>query len=162
MTLNRIDKESAEVLIEKIKNAVENIVLNIDSVGGSVIWAFKIFEEIRKSKYPITGVVNGKAGSSAVYVLQACEKRIAFSHSKIHLHTVAINEDHHLVDKEMLEEAETKEREMAEFIAERSGMKTAEVIGMMREKRKLSADEALGLKLVDKVVLGEFFNSEAA
>lgn len=162
ITLDRIEKTSEKLITEKIKSARENIVLIINSGGGSIESAFRIFEVIRNSRYPVMGIVNGKAASSAIYILEACVQRIAFLHSKIEFHTVTVKKDFHLIDKNLLERAEKSENRMAKFISARSGIKLEEVIKMMREKRIVSPEEALELKLIDKIEKNTFYDYKAA
>ena len=152
LTLNRIEKDSVKKLIEKIENSEEDIILHIHSGGGSVAWAQRLFEAIRNSKYPVTGVVSGTAESAAVYVLQACETRIATFHSAIRFHSVTVNKEYFLINEKLLKTAERQETEMARSIAERSKIGFHKVINLMRKNKRFFAPEALKYGLIDKIV----------
>jgi ATP-dependent protease ClpP protease subunit len=85
----QITEASALRLITEIGNLAQEsekpIRLDINSTGGSLEAAFKIYTAIKRSRAPLYGVVT-KAHSGALYVLQACTRRIGKAKSKYGLH----------------------------------------------------------------------------
>lgn len=84
-----ITEASAQRLIGEIDKLAEEsdkpIRLDINSTGGAIESAFRIYAAIKRSRAPVYGVVS-KAHSGALYVLQACTLRIGKPKSKYGLH----------------------------------------------------------------------------
>lgn len=68
----------------------KEITLYIDSGGGEVQAGLDIYDMIKHSKAPVTGIVYRKANSMASVILQACVKRKAFENAEIIIHDISI------------------------------------------------------------------------
>lgn len=66
--------------------SVDPIFIHIDSEGGELSHAKKIYYAIRRSKCPITSIVTGEASSCASLIFQAAKTRIMTEGSYIMLH----------------------------------------------------------------------------
>ena len=66
------------------------ITLYIDSEGGEVIAGFDMYDVVKKSKAPVTGIVRRRVASMAVLVLQACKKRFMHENSHMMLHSISV------------------------------------------------------------------------
>lgn len=139
-------------------NAVDDlreITLYINSSGGSVSAGLDIYDIIRHSNAPVTGIVYRFANSMATVILQACTTRKALKHSEIVIHHIKINKEWHEFD-ENLEEAlaDTKrdQESIYEIFARRTGRSLEEIKRICREAKTMFADEARGLGLIDEVI----------
>jgi ATP-dependent Clp protease protease subunit len=132
----------------------QEIVLYIDSNGGYVSAGLDIYDIIRHSRAPVVGVVYRRANSMASVILQACQRRKAMRHSELALHDITTPPltlaD--LEDQEKLKNTRRAQEEIYQIINQRSGMAVEEVRKICKEGKKLSADEALGLGLIDEVI----------
>ncbi len=85
---------SVDKIIEKLfKLNLENapIYLQIDSNGGSISGAKRLYDNIRFSSNKVIGVVIGECYSSAALILQACHQRYSSPLSKFGLHYVRLD-----------------------------------------------------------------------
>lgn len=68
------------------KAGADEILLEINTGGGSVPAGFEISRAIEDSNAPVTCVVDGEAASMGFYVLQSCEKRLMTRRSRLMAH----------------------------------------------------------------------------
>lgn len=134
--------------------AYKNIDVRINSVGGEVYTGIAIFNALRASKANITLYVDGVAASMAS-VIALCGKPVYMSrYARLMLHSVSGGCYGNKKDlKEVLDEIESLEDTLCQMYAERLGkdkaaIKTAYFDGT---DHWLTADEALGLGLVDGI-----------
>jgi ATP-dependent Clp endopeptidase proteolytic subunit ClpP len=66
--------------------SVEPITFYIDSPGGSASAGLDIYDAVKSSKSPVTGIVMRRASSAAAIVLQACAVRKIHRNSDIMMH----------------------------------------------------------------------------
>jgi len=134
---------------------IKEISLYINSGGGSVVAGFDIYDIIRHSKTPVTGVVYRYANSMATVVLQACKVRKALRHGDICIHNIKINEEWHKFE-ENLEEAlrvpKKNQQEIYEIMAERTGRSMEEIRNAFRESKTMCAEEAKEFGLIDEII----------
>jgi len=136
---------SAEgVLMALRQNASANVLVRINSPGGSVTEGFAIYNHLMEHRGKVTTRVDGLAGSMAsVLMLAGDERQIAFGG------TVMIHNPFGIVEGESRELrgiADMLDRQRAEMVAiysKRTGLSAARVMKMMDETTWLGADEAL-------------------
>lgn len=135
----------------------EEIRLYIDSSGGSVAAGLDIYDIIKHSKAPITGIVYRKANSMASVILQGCAKRQAMGHAEIVIHNITsrpIRSDEFEGDrlKKVVEEIGKNQRDVYEVLANRSGRTIAEVAKKCLEDVSMTAAEAKDFGLIDEII----------
>lgn len=132
------------------------IVLYIDSAGGLVSAGLDIYDMVRHSKAPITGIVYRRAYSMASVILQGCVSRESLPHAEILVHSVRLNELPLNNIEEDIDKALKKGRELQSTINEifknRTGLSVAVIKKMNRENKTISPSEALEYGLIDKIL----------
>lgn len=151
LTIQDISKETAPIIIRELEHQTEEIILIINSFGGSVSWGLKIYEAIRNARYPVTGLVMVEAASIAVLILQACAERCIHANAKIIFHDIVIKKpvaDRTAAD---LKNAEEKKSAVIERIFNRTQIAREEIRRFIQSEKRFTAREALACGLVDRV-----------
>ena len=147
------------------ESTVAEIKLIIDSSGGNVVPALRVFDTIRLSKAPVVGIVHGRCDSVAVSLFQACHRRLTTANSTFFLHFITsdLKFKFHESEKEVLKRLravrvhnhQLQER-IEKILSARTGRTIAQLRQLMQkgelEERRIMADEALKLGLVDEVI----------
>lgn len=139
-------------------NAVDDlkeITLYINSSGGSVTAGLDIYDIIRNSNAPVTGIVYRSANSMATVVLQACKIRKALKHSGIVIHNIKINKEWHEFEENLekaLADTKRDQESIYEIFVKRTGRSLEEIKRACRETKTMLADEAKKFGLIDEVI----------
>ena len=153
--------------IEKLNSlSVEPILLTIDSKGGDAEAGLKIYGAISVSSAPVIGLVLKEAWSSALIVLQACQRRLAKRAATLKIHNVSRNfdlsvtvgDDLNLVLEKHIRQVTTYLKEVKNLqdqidilVAARIGS-VALVRRYSNEGKILPAQQALKIGLIDDLV----------
>lgn len=134
----------------------EDITLYIDSNGGAVTPGLDIYDMIRHSKAPITGIVYRRAYSMASVILQGCVHRYALPHAEILVHGIRLGELS-LIDIEddidkTLKRSRALQHAVNEIYKNRIGCSIKIIQRMNRLNERVSAQEALAQGLIDKLI----------
>ena len=85
-----VTAQAARKFVKNLRTLVgagaERVTVVINSPGGSIQHGMAIYDAIRLSPVPVTGLVYGEASSMASVILQACTKRVAAPHACIMYH----------------------------------------------------------------------------
>lgn len=135
----------------------EKITIYINSSGGSVWAGFDIYDIIKHSQAPVTGIVYRVVGSMAIAVLQACKKRKALEHSIFSFHNLRQNlhaewDEFEKKMNQALDDVKKDQLNYNRIIAERIGAEMAKVEQFCKEKKILSAQEARDIGLIDEII----------
>ncbi len=141
----------------------EGINILIDTDGGSVQPALALYDLIKISSAPVTGIVVGDCKSMGVILLQACHIRMATPHSDFYIHNLAWKNPVLSVDdffNKMFRKKETELKKLKtkiiNILKRRSGLSTKKIKELMNDGENYGthffADEALRLGLIDKIV----------
>lgn len=139
-------------------NALDNrskITIYINSSGGSVSAGLDIYDIVRHSKAPVTGIVYRMANSMATIVLQACKTRQTLRHNVMQIHNIMRNEEWHKFEEnleETLKDTKKNQQNIYEIMAERTGRTIEEIKKACREAKTMTADEAKEFGLIDEVI----------
>lgn len=145
----------------------EEIILQIFSQGGDVDSGFRLYEIIRNSPSPITGLAY-EANSMAIVVLQACAKRQANKGASFQFHNihwkmvfrekVSFNPNWEEFMEELAcqtrrdwEKIAAQQARYYEIIARRMNIDPGFVEALCREKRCLNAKQAHQFGLIDEI-----------
>ncbi len=150
-------KEASKMIIWLNAQSDKEITLYINSFGGSVSAGLALYDVIKNSAAPITGIVCPFANSMALVVLQACRTRKAMPHSIIRLHNnrIRLHAEWDKIEQELKEELEKVKRgqeEVWQILAERSGKEKEWIKKICQSKLELTAQEAKEAGLIDKIV----------
>ncbi|MFZ4632219.1 MAG: ATP-dependent Clp protease proteolytic subunit [Patescibacteria group bacterium] len=139
------------------------IFLQMNGSGGSFAGAKKLFDNVQMSLNPVTGVVTGDAFSAIAVILQACHKRCATKHSRIHIHnvscpvTLTIGPDDNIIDLNELVLVELNRVKLdnsllINILSERMEIGKIEVKKILDKDSTLTPKQALELRLIDEIV----------
>lgn len=159
--IDTIDNETAKRLGVEIiwlnAKSDEKITLYINSSGGDIAAGLDIYDIIKHSKAPITGIVYRQANSMAIIALQACKSRKVMSYSEFCFHNMRISihvewdEFEKIKDKE-LQKIKERQETYNKIISKRSGADVKIIEGWCKEKKIMSPEEALEFNLVDEII----------
>ncbi len=141
----------------------EEIKLLIDSDGGMVQAAMSIYDLVKLSAAPVTGLVVGDCKSMAIILLQACTTRLATPHSNFYIHelnwksgTIILDKDAKDMLKAKMKELKLIRNKIINILTGRPRLTPTMVDQLMSEGENkgtyLLAERALKLGLIDKIV----------
>ena len=135
----------------------DEITIYINCSGGSVSAALSLYDIIKNSKSPVTGIVFRRANSMAAVVLQACKVRKAMMHCQIALHNLKLylNEEWDEFEekaKAQLKDIRENQEKVWRIMSERTNMDLEAIKKLCQEKRILTASEAKEMGFVDFVI----------
>jgi ATP-dependent protease ClpP protease subunit len=153
-----LDLAEAMYMVQVSTPTPEFILLEIDSVGGSVQSGFLMTKMVEESPVPVYCIVDGKAASMAFYVLQGCKLRFMTARSTLTVHEPAQvlpsgrgTRQDYMKDAERLR---TLNISMSYFWSRRLNISREEFLRRIDDKDwVMSAPEAFGVKAVDQVVM---------
>lgn len=148
---------SAASLAKEIRNLDAEIIhLRINSPGGDVFGARIVEQALRDHKATVIAYIDGLAASAATFLMLAADEIQINQGGFIMIHNASTiawgnaNDIQKAVD--MLRKVDTS---IAESYATRTGKEVEDLANMMAEETWLSANEALEMKFVDKVMEGQ-------
>lgn len=164
--LNRsLSERDADMLIAELfqLNKTEGpIYLQINSPGGSAPGANKLYDNIVNTHNPVIGVVVGDCFSMAAIVLQACDRRYASKHSRLHIHHVTHpgfilrhNDTIESLEKKLLEGialAQKNDKILIDILEKRMKISREEIIEIMDKDEPMTAKRALEIGLIDAII----------
>ena len=139
--------------------AKTEIKLVIDTPGGDVIAALKLYDAISFSRAPVTCIINGECSSSGVVILQGAKKRLMTKHSFIYLHPISISfeKEQFAIDEkteerisDRLKGTRARQKFIYDIIAKKTGRSLEEI--KAKEEKLILAEEAKKLNLIDEIV----------
>ncbi len=139
-------------------NSISNdeITLYIDSPGGDGASGLDIYDAIKHSKAPVTGIVYRRANSMAAVILQACTTRKTMRHSEILFHIVRVHDIK--LDKleeninEALKISKARQESIYKIVSQRSGMPLEKVKKLFKKDDSLWPEEAKKLGFIDEII----------
>lgn len=167
MELNDVIYVSKAITWMNAQDTETPIQLRINSNGGSTPVGLDIYDIVRESKAPVTGVVMCRSDSIASIVLQGCAKRISLPHATMLLHRVStelrLHESvsagdtfdwgaHEQRMKKVLQEGEKYQAILEKIYSDRARQDIQKIRSLVAGNgTHLNAQEALALNLVDEV-----------
>jgi len=157
---NEIEENSANLIVAQLLyldslDTSKDIMIYINSPGGSVYDAFAIYDTMNYIKSEIQTVAIGMAASAAAFILSSGTKgkRFALPHSKIMIHQPAGGTRGKITDMEIdLEESIKIKKQLEEILAKNTGQNLAKLHQDMERDYYMSAAESKEYGLVDKVI----------
>jgi ATP-dependent Clp protease protease subunit len=145
----------AQLLLLSAENPDKDIVLYINSPGGSVTAGMAIYDTMQYVDCDVATVAMGLAASMGQFLLSAGEpgKRYALPHSRIMMHQpsagVGGTESDIAIQAQLFRK---HKQEMAELIAQHTGQPVEKIIADSDRDRWFTAEEAREYGFVDHVV----------
>lgn len=142
----------------KDDDALETVVLELNSPGGSVPDGYRIFNALQDMKargVRVEAVINGKAASMATVIAMAADHVAITKGSLMLVHDASGGV--HGTSSDHLKMAKTLEgisSEIATIYAEKTGASATGMRELMAEDRWMTADEASKIGFVDEIITG--------
>lgn len=134
----------------------QEIELYLDSAGGDFEAGMDIYDILRYSQAPITGIVYRRANSMATVILQACKIRKILKNSQIIVHNIYVGRrslnDWRKDKGEIIDAAEKQQQIIYDIFASRTGKNIEEIKNIFDEEKILSSSEAKDLNIVDEII----------
>lgn len=149
---------NSQWFIEQINDAIDDVTIEINSIGGSVIHGVAIFNAIKAyDKGTVTAKITGVAASIASYIVLACDKVIAYDNTTYMIHNASLPA---FGDYRELQKAAAISEGLSAIIAKAYVFKTA-----MSDKdiRKLMEDETFyyGAEMLEAGFVDEIISTES-
>lgn len=131
----------------------KDLVMRVQSYGGSVYEGLAMFNAIKAHKGKTTGVVDGLAASIATYTLMACDEIHMPENSTFMIHNPSIGawgEEDEI--ESALTQVKNAKTTVSNAYVERSGKPLEDVLSAMAQESWFTAQEALEWGLIDKVI----------
>lgn len=153
-----VDQQATQRLnaaIDKLTKAnVEKIEFFFSSLGGNIYEGFILASIMQNSRVPIAAHATNHIDSIANVIYLASKERTAESYAKFYLHGAStpqgVFDEKTLIDQ--LSAIRANNNRIAHFISENSGAPLKKIQSMMKTGVTISAQEALTLKVVQKIV----------
>lgn len=134
----------------------EEIPLIINCNGGSATAGLNIYDMVRFSNAPVTGIVFGRANSMASVILQGCKKRYALPHAKMWIHylrtyEIPLNEIEEDLEK-AIRLAREEQESINEIYREATHRSLEDIKSALKADKSMSAKEALEFGLIDEII----------
>lgn len=145
----------AQILFLENQDPNKDIILYINSPGGSVYDAMAIYDTMQFVKSDIQTVGIGVQASAAAFLLSSGTKgkRFLLPNATVMIHQPSSGTKGKVTDQEIdLREALRVKRMMEEIMAKNTGQKTSRIHDDMERDFWMTAQEAVKYGLVDKVI----------
>lgn len=124
----------------------------INSIGGIVLDGYAIYNAILKTKTKVDTYCFGLAASIAAVIFQAGRNRIMADYGVLMYHNPLGTDDNDALT--------AMRNSICKMIATRSGMSDEDVLKMMARESYIDAQEAMEMKLCDKIEASVDFNKK--
>lgn len=159
----RVDGETCNELIQQLmflerEDSGKEIVLYINSPGGSVQDGLAVYDLLRLLKSPIRTVCIGTCASMGAIIFLAGNKREMMSHGKIMIHDPAFGGNHEMGGKKPheiqteLDDLNRCRQSLATIISERTGKDIEEVYKVTANDTYYNPQEAIEFGLATDVI----------
>ena len=147
---------TAQLLFLESDDPEKDIYFYINSPGGSVTAGLAIYDTMQYITPDVSTVCIGQAASMGAFLLAAGAKgkRVALRHARIMIHQPMGGFQGQVSDVEIhANEMRRLKLKLNEILAEHTGRDTEQILADTDRDKFMSAEEAMGYGLLDKVVL---------
>ena len=151
----------AQLLLLDSENPEKDIMLYINSPGGSVTAGLAIYDTMQHIRADVQTICLGQAASMGAFLLcsGAKGKRMALPSARIMIHQPLGGAQGQATDIELeAKEILRMKKMLTTIIAENSGQKVEKVVEDCERDHYLSAQEAMEYGLIDKVLMSTHDN----
>ena len=145
----------AQMLFLEMEDPDADIMLYINSPGGSVYAGMAIYDTMKYLKCDVSTVCIGMAASMGAFLLAAGTKgkRMALPNAEVMIHQPSAGTQGQVTDMALhLKRLETIKKRMNQILADRTGKPVEVVTADCERDNFMSAQEALEYGLIDKVL----------
>ena len=145
----------AQMLFLEAEDPDKDIMLYINSPGGSVTAGMAIYDTMRYLKCEVSTLCIGMAASMGAFLLAAGTKgkRMALPNSEIMIHQPSAGTQGQITDMAIhLKRLETIKARMNRILAENTGKSVEEVTAACERDNFMTSDEAQAFGLIDRVL----------
>ena len=145
----------AQLLYLESQDPDKDIMLYINSPGGSVTAGMAIYDTMQYIKCDVSTICIGMAASMGAFLLSAGAKgkRIALPNAEIMIHQPSAGTRGQITDMAIhLKRLEIIKERMTKIMAENTGRTFSEVHGACERDNFMTAEEALEFGLIDKII----------
>jgi len=146
----------AQLLFLEATDVNKDILMYINSPGGTVVDALAIYDTMNYIKPDVSTICIGEAASAAAFLVAAGAKgkRYALRNSRIMLHQVSSGVEGHIEDmKRHLKEAEQLNELLCRELAKNIGVTLKQLKKDIDRDYYMSPDEAKKYGVIDKVLV---------
>jgi ATP-dependent Clp protease, protease subunit len=145
----------AQLLLLDSENPEKDIMLYINSPGGSVTAGFAIYDTIKHIRADVCTICLGQAASMGAFLLSSCTpgKRMALPHSRILIHQPLGGAQGQATDIEIqAAEINRMKKLLNEILASNTGQSLKKIERDTDRDYIMSAEEGVAYGMVDKVI----------
>ena len=145
----------AQLLLLDSENPEKDIMLYINSPGGSVTAGFAIYDTMQHIRADVSTICLGQAASMGAFLLSsgAKGKRMALPHSRVLIHQPLGGAQGQATDIEIqAQEINRKKKSLNEILASNTGQDIAKIEKDTDRDYIMTPDEALKYGMIDKVI----------
>lgn len=147
-----------EALVRLLAKGSPPILILITSGGGDAVVSLDIYDGLMMYEGKKVALVMDRANSSAAFVMQACDIRLATRHAGILIHHISRRQvsldvlQNTRKLKKLREDVESRQAAIDRIFARRTGKTLREIRAQCRKDQSFKAQEALRFGLIDHVV----------
>lgn len=146
------DYTIAEDIISDIRNSEDDIMLILNSGGGSYFAGAEIYSELKASNQKSTAYIASLAGSASAILAMGATKRVISESAQLMFHQSAIGAFGKSQDlKEVSQMLDSIDAGIAEVLTANSSLTKDEAKDFISTDNFVDAQRALDLKLVDEI-----------
>ena len=146
------DYTIAEDIISDIRNSEDDIILILNSGGGSYFAGAEIYSELKASNQKSTAYIASLAGSASAVLAMGATKRVISESAQLMFHQSAIGAFGKSQDlKEVSQMLDSIDAGIAEVLTANSSLTKDEAKDFISTDNFVDAQRALDLKLVDEI-----------
>lgn len=147
-----VSAKDVSAVLDALPESVEQIVLRINSPGGSVFEAVSIVNLLRAHKARITGVVDGLAASAASFLVASCDETVMSPGTQMMIHSPSVIDWGNARDlRKTADVLDKVEASMIELYTAKAGEADWETL--LADETWMTAAETVELGLADRVAV---------
>lgn len=147
-----VSAKDVSAVLDALPESVEQIILRVNSPGGSVFEAVSIVNLLRAHKASVTAVVDGLAASAASFLAASCDETVMSPGTQMMIHSPSVIEWGNARDmRKMADVLDKVEASMIELYTAKAGEKDWSTL--LAEETWMTASETVELGLADRVAV---------
>ena len=146
----------AQLLLLDSENPEKDIMLYINSPGGSITAGMAIFDTMQHVRADVSTICMGEAASMGAFLLSGGTKgkRMALPNAEIMIHQPSAGTQGQITDMAIhLKRLETIKARMNRILAENTGKSVEEVTEACERDNFMTSDEAQAFGIIDRVLV---------
>ena len=142
-------------IMNSAENAVDVLVIEINSPGGSVFDGYTLFHEIKSLRdrgVVVNAVITGMAASMGSVICMACDKVTIVPHGRLMIHDASATSGGNAEQlRKTADLLDGISQNIAEIYSEKTGKSIDEIRDLMKKETWMNADQSLENGFVDEI-----------